>query len=174
MSLWGKNSKHICQVRTNQPKPGRTLCLSHEFLRAFPPSRRAPSPATLLRFFTSEDGELGVDSDLPMRVLSNTFVNVLIPGSPEGLDPQNSTCTFIKFNGLGDRGKETHTHSKCPWVPRQSFIAASKETPDTSTHPLQTLQQLPLSPHTSPARSAWLSTDLEVTELSQPNLARDH
>lgn len=50
-----------------------------------------------------------MDSDLPVRVLSNTFVNVLVPGSPEGLDPQNSTCAFIKFNGLGDRGKETHT-----------------------------------------------------------------
>lgn len=50
-----------------------------------------------------------MDSDLPMRVLSNTFIDVLVPGGPEGLDPQHSTCTFIKFNGLGD--KETHTVS---------------------------------------------------------------
>lgn len=57
--------------------------------------------------FTSEDGELGMDGDLPMRVLSNTLVNVFIPGSPEGLNPQNSTCAFIKFNRLED--KERHT-----------------------------------------------------------------
>lgn len=55
---------------------------------------------------TSEDGELGMDGNLPMRVLSNTLVNVLIPGSPEWLDPQNSTCAFIKFDCLEDKGKE--------------------------------------------------------------------
>lgn len=73
-----------------------------------------------------------MDGDLPMRVLSNALVNVLIPGSPEGLDPQNSTCTFIKFNRLGDKGKERHTQSKPPWVAGRRFIPASKG--GTSTH----------------------------------------
>lgn len=76
-------------------------------------------------FFTSEDGQLGMDGDFPMRVLSNTLINVLIPGSPERLDPQNSTCTFIKFNCLGNKRKETHTHSKHPWLATR-LISASK------------------------------------------------
>lgn len=72
--------------------------------------------------FTSEDGEFGMDGDLPMRVLSNTLVNVLIPGSPEGLDPQNSTCTFIKFNCLGDKGRHTHIVSILGLQAEGSFL----------------------------------------------------
>jgi len=89
-----------------------------------------------------------MDGDLSMRVLSNALINVLIPGSPEGLDPQNSTCTFIKFNCLEDKGGERHTHSKHTWVASRRFIPASKETPAcTHAHTLANmLQELPYNP----------------------------
>lgn len=101
-------------------KKGGLCALTRHFVTAVLLSEgkelRSPLPVTLTQqagvLFTSEDGELGMDGDLPVRVLSNTLVNVFIPGSPEGLDPQNSTCAFIEFNCLGD--KKRHTHSKYP------------------------------------------------------------
>lgn len=56
-----------------------------------------------------------------MRVLSNTLINVLIPGSPERLDPQNSTCTFIKFNCL----KPLRVHFLPFLVPGDSWLRVS-------------------------------------------------
>lgn len=99
------------------------------------------------RALTSEDGELGMDSDLPVRVLSNTLVNVLIPGSAEGLDPQNSTCTFIKFNCLGDKGEERHTVSLFGLRVEGLLLLQKEAQAFIEAHTLtNTLQQLPRNP----------------------------
>lgn len=132
LSLWGKNKQADLMVenkpKQTKPNPGGFCALATDF-----EEHSHPAEGACGRFLTSEHGELGVDSDLPMRVLSNALVNVLVAGRAEGLDPQDSTCTLIKLDGLGaEGGKETHTRHG--------------GTADTATQHCKTPQQLPLGP----------------------------
>lgn len=49
---------------------------------------------------TSDDGQLGIDSDLALTVLSNTFIDVLITWCSERLDSEYSAGSLVKLNGL--------------------------------------------------------------------------
>ena len=49
---------------------------------------------------TSDDGQLGVDGDLALAVLSYTFVDVLVTRRPQRLDSQHCAGSLIKLYGL--------------------------------------------------------------------------
>ena len=52
---------------------------------------------------TSYDGQLGVDRDLALTVLGDALVDVLVPGGPERLDPEDGPRTLVKLDGLQGR-----------------------------------------------------------------------
>lgn len=58
---------------------------------------------------TSDDGQLSVDSDFALRVLGNTFVDVLVARRSQGLDSEHGASSLVKLNGLqgGEGGKKT-------------------------------------------------------------------
>lgn len=49
---------------------------------------------------TSDDGQLGIDSNLALGVLSNALIDVLIPWCSERLDSEYGAGTLVKLNGL--------------------------------------------------------------------------
>lgn len=65
---------------------------------------------------TSEDSELGMDCDLPNRVLGHALIHVLISGCPQRLDPQHSPRTPIKLDRLPWTRKEGQGKAGIPGV----------------------------------------------------------
>ncbi len=49
---------------------------------------------------TSDDGQLGIDSDLALAVLGHTFIDVLITWRSERLDSEYGAGTLVKLNSL--------------------------------------------------------------------------
>lgn len=49
---------------------------------------------------TSDDGQLGIDGDFTLTVLSHALVDVLITWRSQRLDPEYSAGSLVKLNGL--------------------------------------------------------------------------
>lgn len=100
----GEGRPRAPQREKPKPDAGRCLrrCVPRAGARCRPPPP-APRPGD---HGTSEDSELGVDRDLPGRVLGHTLVHILVPGRPERLDPQHGPRAPVELDRLPRRGTE--------------------------------------------------------------------
>lgn len=82
---------------------------------------------------TSDDGQLGIDGDLPLAVLSHTLVDVLIAWRPERLDSEHGTGALIELDGLQEgQMKQQKTVKALVCV---MYLAANANSPNSHKHP---------------------------------------
>lgn len=69
---------------------------------------------------TSDDGQLGIDSDFTLCVLGNTFIDVLITWRSKGLDSEYGAGTLVKLNGLVNKRDKINNKA---WLHRWILMA---------------------------------------------------
>ena len=74
------------------------------------------TPGVRFRGLTSDDGQLGGDGVLALAVLRHALVDVLVPGGPQGLDPQHGPRPVVVLDGLEHTGSQSHTRGGPRWA----------------------------------------------------------